>query len=78
MHTQSRKGWALALSDMPPEARRTVLDLAWAGVGTNIDFLHKGLTRFLEPYLEVTEHGCFFLKSDYQRQMLRVGMCVGM
>ncbi|PNG99850.1 hypothetical protein TSOC_014360, partial [Tetrabaena socialis] len=70
--SESVKEWKLGLSGLSLEARSMVLDLAFAGVGTPIDFLDRGIQRFLAPHLETTDKGLFYLKDDYQRQILRI------
>ncbi len=50
-----------------------MLGLSCAGVGTRTDTgLHRGLRRFLEPYLDKTVDGRHYFRDSHQRQIVRV------
>ncbi len=61
---------------MAAAQRIQLLGLASVMLGAELDKggVHKGLFLFLEPYLQQTASGAYYLKDANQRQFLRVGL----
>ncbi|GFR50644.1 hypothetical protein Agub_g12893, partial [Astrephomene gubernaculifera] len=57
---------------MSVKGRSTLLVLALKGTGLDIKWMGYGLRTFLEPYLESTHDGRYYLKDGYQRLVLQV------
>ncbi|GLC34845.1 hypothetical protein PLESTM_000246200 [Pleodorina starrii] len=70
---ESLKEWRVGLEDMAPSQRITVLNMSFPSVGAHIDTeLHPGLERFLEPHLDRTVDGRYYLHDSHQRQIVRL------
>ncbi|KXZ51314.1 hypothetical protein GPECTOR_13g801 [Gonium pectorale] len=63
---------AAGLARAPPAQRLAMLDMAFWGVGARVGkYLSPGLRRFLEPHVEKTDDGRWYLRSTAHRQALR-------
>ncbi|KAG2446657.1 hypothetical protein HYH02_008228 [Chlamydomonas schloesseri] len=70
---ESLREWKLGLESMPLSQRLTVLDLSVPAVGADIKKeLHTGLQKFLEPHLDKTVDGRYYLRDSHQRQIVRL------
>ncbi|KAG2487551.1 hypothetical protein HYH03_013830 [Edaphochlamys debaryana] len=71
---ESVKEWHVGLGAMPVSQRIAVLDLSSPDVGFRIDMglLDTGLRRFLEPHLDKTVDGRWYLRDAHQRQIVQL------